>query len=505
MTRSNTRAIVLAAGRSTRFKTKKSKLLFNICGRTMVLYPIKVLEELGIPMTVVLGYQAEEVKQDIETANVPNVSYIIQEEQLGTGHAVACTQKTWDRDNILIMNGDLPLLTKDLIEKLIQEHQDKDATITFLTSLVIDPAGYGRVIQEDGKISIIEEKDCTPEQRFINCINAGIYLIKRDFLEKNISKLKRSTVSGELYLVDLVKMASDENHRVETISVPYDNVRGVNTLQELWGVEQIKRSEFIKLWMANGVRFELAQSIHIDIDVQIGAGSFIGTGVHLIGNTNVGEECSIGAFSILSNSVVGDNTTVHSHSVIQDSHIGSNVSVGPFARLRDNVTIGNDVEIGNFVEIKNTQIGDHARMKHLTYLGDAKLGKSVNVGAGTITCNYNGVEKHTTIIEDNAFIGSNNTLIAPVTVSTGAYTAGGSIITEDVPADSLAIGRAKQVNKIGYAKKLRDRFEKKTNNDNNNNDTCSPKNPENIITQEDVEFNFRGAVKSNDEYREEGF
>lgn len=498
MIKANTRAIVLAAGKSTRFKTKKSKLLFNICGRTMILYPVKILEELAIPMTVVLGYQAEHLRHEIAEAQVADVSYVIQEEQLGTGHAVACTQKTWDRDYILIMNGDLPLLNKELIENLIQEHQAKDATISFLTSLVIDPMGYGRVVQEDGKISIVEEKDCTPEQRHINCINAGIYLIKREFLEQNINKLERSAATGELYLVDLIKVASDQGLRVHTVSVPFDNVRGVNTLQELWGVEQIKRSEFIKKWMNNGVRFELAQSIHIDIDVEIGSGSFIGTGVHLNGATKIGEECVIEAFSILTDSVVGDSTTVHSHSVVQGSSIGNNVFIGPFARLRDNAIVGNDVEIGNFVEIKNTHIGDHARMKHLTYLGDAQLGKSVNVGAGTITCNYDGMKKHSTIIEDGAFIGSNNTIIAPVTVGAGAYTAGGSTITEDVPADSLAIGRSKQVNKIGYAKKLRQ------NASDNKNGGSMPDLKQNV-DQEDVEFNFRGAVKTDTDYKEEGF
>ena len=462
----------------------------------MIVYPVKVLEALGLPVTMVLGYQADLVKQEIVDAQVPDVAYVVQEEQLGTGHAVLCSKATWDKDHLLILNGDIPLLTKELVEALMQAHEAKDAAITFLAAMVIDPSGYGRVIEENGTWRIVEEKDCTPEQRQINRMNAGVYLMKRDFVEKNLEKITKSSKTGELYLVDLINMASEQGLMVQALSVPYDSVRGVNTLQELWSVEQIKRSEFIKYWMANGVRFELAQSIHIDINVEIGAGSFIGTGVHLLGNTKIGEECFVGAFSILMDSTVGDNTTVHSHSVLQKSKLGSDVEVGPFARLRDNADVGNNVKIGNFVEIKNTQIGDNARMKHLTYLGDAQVGQGVNIGAGTITCNHDGVKKSMTIIEDGAFVGSNNTLIAPVTIGKGAYTAGGSTITDDVPEDSLAIGRSKQVNKVGYAKKLRDRLNNKTEPDD-----AGFKNTTDI-DREDIEFNFRGAIKTETDHKE---
>ncbi len=495
-------AIVLSAGKSTRFKTKKTKLLFNICGRSMILYPLKALEALHIPMSVVLGYQADAVRQEIESAQVPGVDFVVQEEQLGTGHAVACTQSLWTENDILIMCGDTPLVPKELLYSLIKQHQENKAAITFCTTMVIDPSGYGRVLEKDGKLEIIEEKNCTNDQRSINRINAGIYVMTKNFLVNSINKLKENAETGEIYLVDLIKMACDDNLPVDTYSVPFDDVRGVNTLQELWSVEQIKRSEFIKHWMARGVRFELAQSIHIDINVEIAPGSFIGTGVHLLGDTKIGEECTIGAFSILENTTLDDNVTIFSHSIIQDSVIGKNVQVGPFARIREHAEIGNDVHIGNFVEIKKTKIGDNTKTKHLTYLGDATIGQSVNIGAGTIICNFNGSNKSQTIIEDDAFIGSNNTLIAPLTIGKGAFTAGGSTITEDVPSHGLGIGRAKQQNKQGYAHKILN----KQNAGQKCDGCCSFTNEEELdqkkgdeIKDEMKVMNFQGAVKTTND------
>ncbi len=483
----NTRAIVLAAGKSSRFKTKKSKLLFNICGRSMILYPVKAIEALGIEQTVILGHQEEQIKQEIESAQIKNVTFVKQEEQKGTGHAISISAHTWDQDNILIMSADTPLVTSEHLRKLIFRHYEANATLTFVTTMVMNPEGYGRVIEEDENLKIIEEKDCTPEQRKICRVNAGIYVISKDFLEKNISKLTPSKTTGEIYIVDLIKIASELGFPIKMLSVPFDDVRGVNTLQELWEVEQIKRSELIKHWMSNGTRFELAQSIHIDVDVEIGAGSFIGTGVLLLRGAKLGEECSVGAFSIVANSTIGDNTTVHSHTVVQDSTIGSNVHVGPFARIRENCIVGNESEIGNFVEAKNTVIGEQTKAKHLSYLGDGNIGSNVNIGAGTIFCNYNGSKKHKTVVNDNAFVGSNTTLIAPIEIGKGAYTAAGSVITKDVPEESLAFGRARQENKIGYAKELKERLaQEKGGKD----------------EEDELGFNFRGAIKTESDQKE---
>ncbi len=491
MATSTTRAVVLAAGKSSRFKTKKSKLLSSICGQEMILYPLHALEAHKIPITLILGHQAEEVEAAVVSAGMKDVSVILQAEQLGTGHAVLCSKDTWDADNILILYGDMPLLSKELIGQLLDEHEKSAAAVTLSTAYVLDPTGYGRVLERDGLIEIIEEKDCTSEQRLVNRINAGVYVMRRDFLESHITKLGKSSVTGEIYLPDLIAMASQENLGVKAISVPYDLVRGVNTLQDLWGVEQIKRSEFIKYWMAQGVRFELAQSIHIDINVTIGAGSFIGTGVHLLGNTSIGEECFVGAFTIIEDTIIAENTTIHSHSVVQHSIIGSNVHVGPFARLRQNVTVANDVQIGNFVEIKTATIGDSSKVKHLSYIGDATVGAGVNIGAGTVTCNYDGVKKSVTIIEDGAFVGSNNTLIAPIAVGKNAYTAAGSVVNTDVPADALAIGRTRQENKLGYAKKLRDAMKKDSAG--GHIEKMKPISHDN----DDEIIQFRGAVKTD--------
>ncbi len=485
------RAIVLAAGKSTRFKTKKSKLLFNICGRTMILYPLRELEALDIPMTVVLGHQADAIKNEISCVGVKNVTTVIQDQPIGTGHAVACSQDLWhDADNIMILYGDMPLVTQDLFEALIAEHKEKQATLTFLTAMMMDPKNYGRVIEENGMYQIVEAKDCTPDQLNVARINAGIYLINRVWLQENINRISKSPVTGEIYLTDLVKMACEQGKKVHAIPVAYDDVRGVNTLQDLWEVEQIKRSEFIRYWMANGVRFELAQSIHLDINVKIGAGSFIGTGVHLLGDTTVGEESWIGAFSIVEDTIIGDNTMIHSHTVVQDSVIGNHVHVGPFARLRNNVHISNGAAVGNFVELKRTSMAEDSKAMHHSYLGDALIGKSVNLGAGTVTCNFDGVHKHKTIIEDGVFVGSNNTLVAPVKISKGAYTAAGSTITNDVPVGALAIGRSRQENKDGYADKLlmsRDKIQDKDETQIH----CDASGK-----SESARFNFKGALKT---------
>ena len=453
----NTRAIVLAAGRSTRFKTTKSKLLTDICGQAMILYPLKELAYLGLPTTLILGHQSEIVQQEVTAAAIPDIDFIIQTEQLGTGHALACTEGRWDKDTILVLSGDTPLITSELLQRILITHSQTKAAVTFYSTFVLDPTGYGRIVTENSKIKIIEEKDCTIEQRSINQVNAGIYVFSREFLQENIRKIERSPITGEFYLPELIDIAGKQNLTVISITAPFDSIRGINLLEELWAVEQIKRSQLIKHWMANGVRFELAQNIHLDRDVEIGADSFIGTGVILSRGTKIGKNCKINAFTILENTVVGDDTVIHSHTVLQDSVIGKNCSVGPFARLRDEVMLGNKVTVGNFVEIKNSSLGDGVKAKHLTFLGDAKIGSAVNIGAGTITCNHDGKNKNQTIIEDNAYIGSNNSLVAPIQIGKGAFTAAGSVITKDVAANDLAIARAPQVNKPGYATILRDR------------------------------------------------
>lgn len=478
----NTRAIILAAGKSTRFNTEKTKLLYSICGQPMILYPVKMLKDLGISITMVVGHCADHIKEEITKNGIDDVNYILQKDPQGTGHAIALTKDTWDKENILILNGDAPLLNKDLIQRLVSKHKKEKADFTFLSAHCLNPEGYGRVMEKDGKISVVEDKNCTREQSHTTLINAGIYLITKKYLQENIDKIERNEVTGEYYLTDLISLASKVGANLQTLPVPYDNVRGINTLEELWAAEQVKRSEIIKNLMRAGVRFELAQSIHIDFDIEVGAGSFIGTGVHLIKGTRIGKNCNVNAFSIVENTVIEDDSHIHSHSVIQDSKIGKNVHVGPFARLRNNTILGDNTNIGNFVEVKNSSLDENSKAKHLTYLGDAQLGKSVNVGGGTITCNYDGKNKHKTVIEEGAFVGSNNTLIAPIKIGKNSYTAGGSTLNKDVPKDSLAFGRAKQQTKEDYFGKKKAKKERMKKNDESKNMT----------------LNFVGAKKTED-------
>lgn len=456
-------AIILAAGKSSRFNTGKSKLLEPICGRPMIVYSIKLFEALQIPMLVVVGYQKEEVQKAIQEATIKKnnfvsdfkhdpILYVAQEEQRGTGHAIMCTQDKWEKDNILVVNGDMPLITAAIIEDLVRMHYKTDAVISFITAhceYVADSA-YGRVVKTGDKIEIIEARNFVGDVSAHCFINAGIYLLKRNFLDSYIHTLKPNPVTQELYFTDLIKIASDAGLVVTAVSVPFDNVRGINTLQELWAAEQIKRSDIIKHWMDNGVRFSAPQSIHIDNTVTIEAGVFIGNGVHLKKATRIGKNSIIDAFSILDNATIGDNVTVFSHSVISDSHIKDNATVGPFAHVRSHAVLQEKSVIGNFVEVKNSTIGAQTKAKHLTYLGDAQVGNNVNIGAGTITCNYDGSRKHATIIEDNVFVGSNNTLVAPLIIHKNSFTGAGSTITHAVPEYALALGRSRQVNKEGY-------------------------------------------------------
>jgi bifunctional UDP-N-acetylglucosamine pyrophosphorylase/glucosamine-1-phosphate N-acetyltransferase len=447
-------AIVLAAGRAKRFKTNTSKLVQKLCGREMVLYITHALEQLKIETTVIVGYQKEAVITVINRYH-NKVQFVTQDKQEGTGHAVLCSKPTWNKDLILIMNGDMPLITPSILEHIYKKHSDSNAAITLAVAYDIDPTGaYGRIVQKDNSLEIIEAKEFTGDIEEHPFINAGIYLVNRQFLESVIDTLARSKVSHEFYITDIIKMASDKGQRISTVAVPFDRVRGINNFKELWAAEQIVRSDIINHWMLEGVRFILPATNHVDMDVTIGAGTQIEAGVQLLGTTKISQDCLVQAFSYLNNAIIDDNVTVLPHSIITDSHIKHDASVGPFVHIRNNTIVGEHSALGNFVEVKKSIIGNSSKAKHLTYLGDTTVGEQVNIGAGTITCNYDGVNKHETHIRDNAFIGSNNTLVAPVTIGQGAFTAAGSVITEDVPAGALAIARSQQVNKQGYAQKI---------------------------------------------------
>ncbi|BDC34978.1 bifunctional protein GlmU [Candidatus Dependentiae bacterium Noda2021] len=449
--------IVLAAGQGTRFKTGRSKLVEKICGQEMILFATRLLEQLHIPSLVVVGYQKELIQGILENHHGTSVSYCVQEQQKGTGHAVLCTQKYWERDNLLIMNGDVPLVTPQILENLYAEHDKAQADISFVTSHNPDPScgGYGRVIKKDNSIAIVEARDFEGDPTEECCINAGIYLIRRSFLEEALGALQINEKSQEFYLTDLVKIASQTQRVVVTVDAPFDQIRGINNFQELWAAEQVKRAELLKYWMDHGVHFSAAQNVHLDLDITIGSGTYVGCGVHLQGKTVVGKNCKINENVSLENAKIGDNVTIYPQTIIKDSTVEAEAEVGPFAYVSGNSVIKQKAIIGKFVEVRRSIVGAESKAKHLAYLGDTQLGERVNIGAGTITCNYDGKNKQRTIIGDDAFIGSNNTIVAPVTIGKKSFTAAGSVITDDVPDNALAIGRTHQTNKEGYAEKIR--------------------------------------------------
>jgi bifunctional UDP-N-acetylglucosamine pyrophosphorylase/glucosamine-1-phosphate N-acetyltransferase len=463
-------ALVLAAGKSSRFNTGKTKLLEKICGQEMALYAPKLLQSMNIPVTMIVGFQKELVRAAVVKNLGDSITFVEQEQQQGTGHAIMCSRSTWKADHILIMNGDMPLVTKDIITDLYTQHSASNAAISFVIAHNSDPSvqGYGRVIKEgDTTVAIVEAKEFKGDSHQHCCINAGIYLVRRDFLQESIDAIERSA-HQEFYFTDIVKIAHSQQRTITTTTASFDHIRGINTFHELWIAEQIKRSELIKHWMDQGVHFSVAQNVHIDLGVTIGSGTKIGCGVHLIGTTHIGAHCTIHEFSSVENSTVGDHTQIYSHCLLKDSHVGSHAKIGPFAHVHRKTHIGDKSVIGNFVEVKQSTIGNASKAKHLAYLGDAHIGSKVNIGAGTIICNHNGITKSTTTIHDHAYIGSNSTIIAPVTVGEAAFTAAGSVITDDVPAHALALGRARQVNKEGYAQKLRQRAQEAKEQQENN-------------------------------------
>lgn len=356
----NLQAVVLAAGKSSRFKTNHSKLLEKICGQEMILYTTKLLSSFNVSTTLVVGYKKELVQDLINKHHKENVNFVHQTEQLGTGHALKCTKEFWEKDNVLVLNGDVPLITPQIIESLYQKHTLQNAEITFVVAHNIDPTlnSYGRVIQEGGRIKIVEAKDDTRENPEHCCINAGIYLFKREFLEKNIDEISKSKVTGELYITDLITLASKKGFKVETVSCQMDAIRGINTIEELLAAEQIKRSEIITKLMRNGVRFASAHNAHVDLNASIGSGSYIGAGTQICGDTVIGQNCKVEAFCYLDNSVIEDNVSINSHTVVKNSIIKSNALVGPFASIHSNSVISSNAVVVNFAEVKNSTVSE---------------------------------------------------------------------------------------------------------------------------------------------------
>lgn len=455
---SDIHVVLLAAGKGTRMKSAVPKVLHAAAGRSLIEHALRSAESLSpASIVIVVGFQADQLNEAL--AKRPDLSFAVQEPQLGTGHALLQAEPLLRdaRGTLVLLSGDVPLLGANTLAALVRLHQNRKAAATVLTAVVPAPDGYGRIVRQgDEIIAIVEHRDASPLEREIREINSGVYAFDIAPLFAALREIGSSNAQGEYYLPDLVKIYRARGLTVETLRLEDPReILGVNSRKELADVASILRAAKNDELMAAGVTIVDPATAFIGPDVTIGADTVIQPSVYLEGTTRIGARCQINSGVRIVNSVVDDGAIINNFCVIVDSHISSGAQVGPFAHLRPHSDVGEDARVGNFVELKKTRLGRGSKANHLAYLGDATIGDDVNIGAGTITCNYDGTTKHPTVIEDGAFIGSDSQLIAPVRVGTGAYVAAGSSITHDVPSGALAIARGKQVNKAGWATKRR--------------------------------------------------
>ncbi|TYP67992.1 bifunctional UDP-N-acetylglucosamine diphosphorylase/glucosamine-1-phosphate N-acetyltransferase GlmU [Paenibacillus methanolicus] len=455
-------AIVLAAGQGKRMKSKLYKVLHPVCGKPMVGHVLQTVKEAACERTVVVvGHGAEAVQAYVGGG----AEFVLQEKQLGTGHAVRQAEALLgdEEGTTVILYGDTPLVTSGTIQSLLGLHTERGAAATVLTAVVPNPQGLGRIVRgEDGRVQrIVEQKDCTPEQAEITEINTGMYCFDNKKLFEALKLVTNENAQGEFYLTDVLEILRKAGETVEAYVAPdFAEGVGVNDRVGLAEAEQLMRARIVRAHQIGGVTIIDPAATYIEADVVIGSDTVIYPGSFLRGKTVIGEDCVIGPSADLTDTIVANGAEVK-HSVIAEASIGEGTSVGPFAYIRPGSKVGKDCKIGDFVELKNAELGDGSKVSHLSYVGDAKVGKDVNIGCGAITVNYDGFNKSLTEIGDGAFVGSNVNLIAPVKVGDGAYVVAGSTVTHDVPAGDLAIARERQVNKAGYADKIRARAKAK--------------------------------------------
>lgn len=452
---SNIHAVVLAAGQGTRMKSKLYKVLHPVCGKPMVQHVVDTLADMQVKdVVVVVGHGADTVKETLGDS----VVYALQAEQLGTAHAVqqAIPFLTGKTGTTLLLYGDVPLLSRETLQKLLDFHLEQQAAATVLTAVLPDPTGYGRIVRNEAGevVRIVEQKDATPEERAIREINTGIYCYNNEQLLQAISQVKNDNAQQEFYVTDCVEILRKAGQKVLAYeAADPDETMGVNDRVQLSFAESYMRKRINERHMRNGVTIIDPASTYIEADVAIGQDTVIQPGTHLRGKTAIGEDVVLGPQADLTNVQVGAGVSI-AYSVLVDSVVENDVNVGPFAYVRPGSHIGTGAKIGDFVELKNAKIGKGSKVPHLSYVGDAEIGDNVNFGCGAITVNYDGEKKHKTIVGDNAFVGCNTNLVAPVEIGKNAYVAAGSTIHQDVPEDALAIARERQTNKLGYAAKL---------------------------------------------------
>jgi bifunctional UDP-N-acetylglucosamine pyrophosphorylase/glucosamine-1-phosphate N-acetyltransferase len=448
--------VIMAAGKGTRLKSRRPKVLHEIGGKPLLAHVIAAASRIVAPANifVVVGHRAELVEAALASAGV---HFILQAEQLGTGHAIQCAQKAIrEYEHVAVLSGDVPLIRPETIEALWRFHRQQGAAMTILTAVPENAFGYGRVVRKAASSmeveAIVEQKSLAPGQEALREINSGIYAFRTATLLRHLNQLTAGNNQGEYYLTDMARLLVGAGEKVVAVEAPNaGEILGANTIPELVALDATLRAETAKRLMLAGVTIFRPETCVIDADVEVGADTVIEPYVQLLGKTNIGVDCLIRSSTVLENATLGDGVLVRQSCVITDSIIGNGAKLGPFAHLRPGSEIGEEAHVGNFVETKKTRMGKGAKANHLSYLGDALVGAGSNIGAGVITCNYDGVNKHATVIGQNAFIGSDTTLVAPIQIGDGAYIGAGSCITRDVPADALAVGRSRQVTKEGWA------------------------------------------------------
>jgi len=453
----NRTAIVLAAGKGTRMKSDFPKVLHTVAGEPMIVHVVRLLQGLGIGrVLVVVGHGSREVRESLAAYDL---TFVEQTEQLGTGHAVLCAMKAVKglTGEVLILSGDVPLLSASTVRGLfkIYKKEGPAGALALITAFIEDPAGYGRIVRDDkgAVLRIAEHKDANKKEKAIKEINTGCYLADAAFLAKNIKKIGSSNAQCEYYLPDLIPLALKAGQKVSALTLAdATEVMGINNRVELAAAAAVMRERILTSLMRSGVTIVDPERTVISADVKVGQDTIIHPDVSLSGST-IGRGCLIEQGAIITDSVIGAGGTVRPYSIIESSNIGKGVSIGPFARLRPGNKVADDVHLGNFVELKKTTLGKGVKAGHLSYLGDSLIGSGVNIGAGTITCNYDGKKKYLTRIGNNAFIGSDSQLVAPVSIGKGAYVGSGTTVTRDVPAGALVTSRGKEKIIKGWVKK----------------------------------------------------